>query len=82
MRTVKTLIAILALLVTMLVCGYLLYTFFFIDYLPVWIRYTIQGLCAVAIIAAIALCATYIKSVETQARREKYAGKSSRVSTK
>lgn len=82
MRAIKTVIAVTGVLLTAVVCGYMLYLFHTIAYLPPWLNYMIRVLCVVAVIAAIVLCSVYLRGLRAEARRKKNAGKTTKVSTK
>lgn len=83
MRVVKNLIALASFLVVLLVCGYLIYFFHTINYLPYWLNLTIRILCIIAIIAAAVLCGMYMKSLKIEAHKQEQSGKKkNRVSTK
>lgn len=75
MRTIKSLIALVALLAALLVCGYLLYYFHTINYLPFWINMAMRLLCVVAIGSAIALFVAYMKVLDAESRSERRAAK-------
>lgn len=72
MRVIKTIFGTLFALAAMAGCGYLLYMFFNIKFLPPWLCIVLMALCVVGMIAAVVLWIIFLSSLRNPAEHNYY----------